>query len=43
MRICGIKLTPFTFEMPTPAGQKRADKNLNKLIADLPFPESAVA
>lgn len=39
----GIDLSPFTFEMPTPAGQKRANKNLNKLIADLPFPESAVA
>ncbi|WP_246174091.1 hypothetical protein [Bradyrhizobium paxllaeri] len=39
----GIDFSPFTFEMPTPAGQKRANKNLNKLIADLPFPESAVA
>ncbi|WOH64063.1 hypothetical protein [Bradyrhizobium sp. BWA-3-5] len=39
----GIDLSPFTFEMPTPAGQKRANKNLDKLISDLPFPESAVA
>ncbi|WFU14691.1 class II glutamine amidotransferase [Bradyrhizobium sp. CB3481] len=32
----GNDLSPFTFEMPTPAGQKRANRNLNKLIADLP-------
>ncbi|WP_247418987.1 class II glutamine amidotransferase [Bradyrhizobium sp. 159] len=31
----GIDLSAFTFEMPTPGGQKRADENLNRLIADL--------
>ncbi|MDF0492902.1 hypothetical protein [Bradyrhizobium yuanmingense] len=30
----GIDLSAFTFEMPTPAGQKRANENLNRLIAD---------
>ncbi|OCK60183.1 hypothetical protein LMTR3_20060 [Bradyrhizobium sp. LMTR 3] len=39
----GIDLSPFTFEMPTPAGQERANKNLKKLISDLPLPESAFA
>lgn len=28
----GIDLSPFTFEMPTPAGQKRANRNLRKLV-----------
>ncbi|MBB4373512.1 glutamine phosphoribosylpyrophosphate amidotransferase [Bradyrhizobium sp. cir1] len=32
----GFDLSPFTFEMPTPAGQKRADRNFRELIADLP-------
>ncbi|AMA61543.1 hypothetical protein BCCGELA001_28885 [Bradyrhizobium sp. CCGE-LA001] len=30
----GIDLSAFTFEMPTPAGQKRANENLNRLLAD---------
>ncbi|MGV7214881.1 hypothetical protein [Bradyrhizobium sp. UFLA05-112] len=39
----GIDLSPFTFEMPTPAGQKRADTNLRNLMADLPYSESIPA
>ncbi len=31
-----IDLSPFTFEMPTPVGQKRANRNLRELAADLP-------
>ncbi|TWB64531.1 glutamine phosphoribosylpyrophosphate amidotransferase [Bradyrhizobium sacchari] len=31
----GFDLSPFTFEMPTPAGQKRADRNLHELTAHL--------
>ncbi|WP_244552803.1 hypothetical protein [Bradyrhizobium sp. Ghvi] len=30
----GIDLSPFTFEMPTPAGQTRANRNLHNLVAD---------
>ncbi|MCC8949693.1 hypothetical protein H8A97_32520 [Bradyrhizobium sp. Arg62] len=30
----GIDLSPFTFEMPTPAGQKRANRDLYNLVAD---------
>ncbi|WP_246740492.1 hypothetical protein [Bradyrhizobium sp. LCT2] len=33
-------LSPFTFEMPTPAGQERADRNLSKFKADLPCSKS---
>lgn len=29
-------LSPFTFEMPTPAGQKRANRSLRQLLASLP-------
>lgn len=32
-------LSPFTFEMPTPAGQKRANRNLREMLANLPYPE----
>ncbi|WP_225649028.1 hypothetical protein [Bradyrhizobium australafricanum] len=30
----GIDLSPFTFEMPTPAGQRRANRDLHNLMAD---------
>ncbi|MCP3392130.1 hypothetical protein NLM27_25430 [Bradyrhizobium sp. CCGB12] len=30
----GIDLSAFTFEMPTPAGQKRANENLSRFISD---------
>ncbi|MCS3689368.1 amidophosphoribosyltransferase [Bradyrhizobium elkanii] len=30
----GMDLSPFTFEMPTPAGQKRANRDLHNLVAD---------
>ncbi|KRP85906.1 hypothetical protein AOQ72_04240 [Bradyrhizobium yuanmingense] len=39
----GFDLSPFTFEMPTPAGQKRADRNLHELTADLSSSESIPA
>ncbi|GGI31271.1 MULTISPECIES: hypothetical protein [Bradyrhizobium] len=39
----GVDLSPFTFEMPTPAGQKRANRNLRELAADLPYSESILA
>ncbi|TYL85972.1 hypothetical protein FXB38_10040 [Bradyrhizobium cytisi] len=39
----GVDLSPFTFEMPTPAGQKRANRNLRELVADLPYSESIPA
>ncbi|WP_245286783.1 class II glutamine amidotransferase [Bradyrhizobium sp. ARR65] len=29
----GVDLSPFTFEMPTPAGQQRADRNLSDLMS----------
>ncbi|WP_245284277.1 hypothetical protein [Bradyrhizobium sp. WSM2254] len=32
-----IDLSPFTFEMPTPAGQKRANRSLRQLLAGLPI------
>ncbi|MGY8663842.1 hypothetical protein Q3C01_15930 [Bradyrhizobium sp. UFLA05-109] len=32
-------LSPFTFEMPTPAGQTRANRNLRTLVANLPYLE----
>ncbi|MDL2409139.1 hypothetical protein PY650_26580 [Rhizobium calliandrae] len=35
----GFDLSPFTLEMPTGAGQKRADRNLRQLMADLPDSE----
>ncbi|MEX2697190.1 hypothetical protein [Rhizobium mongolense] len=35
----GIDLSPFTFEMPTPAGEKRANENLNRLTTNLAFTE----
>ncbi|WP_229186743.1 hypothetical protein [Bradyrhizobium oropedii] len=30
----GVDLSPFTFEMPTPAGQTRANRDLYNLVAD---------
>ncbi|WP_445220059.1 hypothetical protein ACKWRH_08060 [Bradyrhizobium sp. Pa8] len=39
----GFDLSPFTFEMPTPAGQKRANRDLRQLVADLPYLESIPA
>ncbi|QAU43812.1 hypothetical protein XH83_35605 (plasmid) [Bradyrhizobium sp. CCBAU 53351] len=36
-------LSPFTFEMPTRAGQERADRNLRELVADLPRMQSVHA
>lgn len=33
----GVDLSPFTFEMPPPAGQKRANRNLRELVAHLPI------
>ncbi|MFH0302674.1 hypothetical protein AAFX91_37025 [Bradyrhizobium sp. 31Argb] len=39
----GIDLSPFTVEMPTPAGQKRANENLNRLVADLAFTKVSAA
>jgi glutamine phosphoribosylpyrophosphate amidotransferase len=33
----GIDLSPFTFEMPTPEGEKRANENLNRLITNFAF------
>ncbi|MBH5371046.1 hypothetical protein HZZ16_23470 [Bradyrhizobium sp. CNPSo 4016] len=39
----GFDLSPFTFEMPTPAGQKRADRNFRELTADLSYSESSSA
>ncbi|MGY3572913.1 hypothetical protein [Bradyrhizobium sp. USDA 4504] len=30
----GMDLSPFTFEMPTPAGQRRANRDLHNLMAD---------
>lgn len=39
-RLEKFDLSPFTFEMPTPAGQQRADRNLRKLTADLPCMQS---
>ncbi|KRR07928.1 hypothetical protein CQ12_25345 [Bradyrhizobium jicamae] len=36
-------LSPFTFEMPTPAGQKRANTNLRDLVADRPNSKSIPA
>ncbi|MGY3622108.1 hypothetical protein [Bradyrhizobium sp. USDA 10063] len=39
----GIDLSPFTFEMPTPAGQRRANENLKRLIADLAFAKLSAA
>ncbi|MBP0115994.1 hypothetical protein JWS04_34005 [Bradyrhizobium vignae] len=30
----GIDVSPFTFEMPTPAGQARANRDLHNLVAD---------
>ncbi|MET4607734.1 amidophosphoribosyltransferase [Bradyrhizobium sp. JR4.1] len=39
----GVDLSPFTFEMPTPAGQRRANENLHELVADLPYSESIPA
>ncbi|MCK1641436.1 hypothetical protein IVA95_28770 [Bradyrhizobium sp. 157] len=36
-------LSPFTLEMPTPAGQKRANRNLRELVADLTYSESIPA
>lgn len=39
-RLENFDLSPFTFEMPTPAGQQRADRNLRKLTADLPCMQS---
>lgn len=38
----GFDLSPFTFEMPTPAGQKRATRNLRKLAASLPYPDRSL-
>lgn len=35
-RLEGIDLSPFTFEMPTPAGRQRADRSLEALLAALP-------
>ncbi|WP_271567096.1 hypothetical protein [Bradyrhizobium sp. CCBAU 11386] len=35
-RLEGIDLSPFTLEMPTPAGRQRADRNLKALLAALP-------
>ncbi|MEK9282335.1 hypothetical protein MTR72_22315 [Bradyrhizobium sp. ISRA442] len=35
-RLEGIDLSPFTLEMPTPAGRQRADRNLEVLLAALP-------
>lgn len=35
-RLEGIDLSPFTLEMPTPAGRQRADRNLEALLAALP-------
>lgn len=32
----GFDFSPFTFEMRTPAGQERADRNLRELMGDLP-------
>ncbi|WP_271575687.1 hypothetical protein [Bradyrhizobium sp. CCBAU 11361] len=31
-RLAGFDLSPFTFNMPTPAGQQRADRNLRALV-----------
>ncbi|WP_083633117.1 hypothetical protein [Bradyrhizobium sp. NAS96.2] len=39
----GFDLSPFTFEMPTPAGQKRANQNLREFLAALPYSESIPA
>ncbi|OKO78755.1 hypothetical protein AC629_07440 [Bradyrhizobium sp. NAS80.1] len=38
-----IDLSAFTFEMPTPGGQKRADENLNRLTADLTLTKTSAA
>ncbi|WP_245471726.1 hypothetical protein [Bradyrhizobium nanningense] len=34
-RLDSIDLSPFTFEMPTPAGRQRADRSLDALLAAL--------
>ncbi|MGL3104825.1 hypothetical protein [Bradyrhizobium sp. BR 1432] len=39
----GFDLSPFTFEMPTPAGQKRAERSLRELLADVRCSESMPA
>ncbi|WP_439373186.1 hypothetical protein [Bradyrhizobium sp. DASA03120] len=36
----GFDLSPFTFEMPTPAGRKRAERSLRELMADVRCSES---
>ncbi|MGY4353535.1 amidophosphoribosyltransferase [Bradyrhizobium sp. i1.3.1] len=38
----GFDLSPFTFEMPTPAGQERANRSLLDLVADLRYSESSL-
>ncbi|MGY4431145.1 glutamine phosphoribosylpyrophosphate amidotransferase [Bradyrhizobium sp. F1.13.1] len=38
----GFDLSPFTFEMPTPAGQERANRNLRDLVVDLPYSEQSL-
>ncbi|WP_244485746.1 hypothetical protein [Bradyrhizobium tropiciagri] len=30
----GVDLSPFTFEMPTPAGQRRANRDLHNLVSE---------
>lgn len=35
-RLGGIDLSPFTFDMPTPAGRQRARRHLEALLAALP-------
>lgn len=39
----GIDLSPFTFEMPTPVGQRRANDNLNRFVAACAFSKLSAA